>query len=262
LLLKDVTELSRHPGAIIPPASIGLTTLIPPFLVTIAAPLVAGETLAESDEFTEGASLAVHIIPELQGLDGIALIEAFVFHQFMLLFLMVPVVAALAIAAHAIIGEKLARTLEPLLATPISTMELLIAKMLTPVLFSMAVLYTTLAVFYSGVAVLAEPGVLAALTGTRTAVLFVLISPLLAVTSTLMGVVISSRVNDPRSAQQLAVFVILPITAVFVAQLVGQFVIGLSGLLGAAATLLATDGLLMWVAVRVFDREHILMRWK
>ena len=36
----------------------------------------------------------------------------------------------LSAAAHAVVGEKQARTLEPLLATPITTVELLVAKVL------------------------------------------------------------------------------------------------------------------------------------
>ena len=262
LVLKDVAELVRTPGAVIPALAIGVASLIPPFLVAVIAPIVAGETLAESTEFAEGAALAVQIIPEMRGLTGNALVESFVFHQFLLFFMMVPVVGAMAIAAHAIIGEKLARTLEPLLATPITTTELLVAKTMTPFAFSLAVTWATLLVFVSGVATIAEPGVWQSLIGARTLLLFLLIGPLLAVASLLMAVIVSSRVNDPRTAQQLAALVILPITAAFVAQLTGQFVIGFRALLASAIALLILDAALLWVGARVFDRERILMRWK
>ena len=42
----------------------------------------------------------------------------------------------------------------------------------------------------------------------------------------LLAVIVSSRVNDPRSAQQLGALVVMPVTAVFIAQLVGQYVLG------------------------------------
>ena len=84
------------------------------------------------------AANAVGRIPELAGLSGNALIQTFLFHQFSLLLLLVPIVSATALATHAVIGEKQSKALEPLLATPISTIELLAAKTLTPFLFALA----------------------------------------------------------------------------------------------------------------------------
>ena len=160
LARKDTAELWRHPGVLVPAVSMAIASLVPGFLVAVVAPLFAGETLAESKEFTEGAALAIPIVPELAALEGDALVQGFIFHQFGLLILMVPVVGSMAIASHAVIGEKLARTMEPLLATPLSTGELLAAKTLTPLAFSLALLWGTLAVYVWGVAAVAEPGVL------------------------------------------------------------------------------------------------------
>jgi len=55
---------------------------------------------------------------------------------------------------------------------------------------------------------------------------------------------------------------VLPITAVFVAQLAGQFVLGPRILLLSALGLAVLDVILLWIGVRVFDRERILMKWK
>ena len=49
-----------------------------------------------------------------------AAVQAFIFQQFMLL-LLIPVTGAMAFAGYSLIGEKQGRTLEPLLATPITT---------------------------------------------------------------------------------------------------------------------------------------------
>jgi ABC-2 type transport system permease protein len=262
LVRKDAAELMRNPGALVPAASMAVASLIPAFLVGIVVPRLAGETLAESDEFSEAARLAVSIVPELAALDGNALVQGFVFHQFGLLILMVPVVGSMALAAHAVIGEKLARTLEPLLATPMSAGELLAAKTITPLAFSLALLWLTLAVFIVGIAGVGEPGVWLSLLGPRTLLLFFVVGPLLTLVALMLAVIISSRVNDPRSAQQLGALVVLPITAAFVGQLVGQFLVGFRalGLAGVALAVLAAC--LLWVGIHVFDRERILMRWK
>lgn len=262
IVRKDTAELLKNPGALVPAVSMAIASLIPAFLVAIVAPMFAGETLAESNEFSDGASLAISIVPELATLSGNALVQGFVFHQFGLLILMVPVVGSMAIAAHAVIGEKLARTLEPLLATPISTGELLAAKTLTPLAFSLLLLWLTLAAFIAGIAAVGEPGVWQTLLGSRTLLLFFVVGPLLTLVALLLAVIISSRVNDPRSAQQLGALVVLPITAAFIGQLVGQFLVGSRALLLASAGLGVLAACLLGIGIRVFDRERILMRWK
>lgn len=262
LVTKDVAELTRTPGAILPPLAIGLASLVPPFLIALIAPALSGEALEDSEEFTRGAELALRLIPEMRGLEGAALLQSFVFHQSMIFLLMVPVVGAMALAAHAVISEKLARTLEPLLATPLGTGELLVAKTLAPLAVAMLATGLTLGAFAAGIFVFAEPGVLRSLIGARTALLFVVVGPLLALAALLLAVIMSSRVNDARTAQQLSALVILPIVAVFIGQVTGQFILGSRALLVSVMTLTLVDLALVWVGVRVFDRETILMRWK
>lgn len=262
LLRKDLAELFRHPGALVPAIAMSFAAIAPAFLIAIVAPGLAGESLADAEEFDEAAELATTLVPELASLEGSALIQAFLFHQFGLLILMVPVVGAMAIAAHAVIGEKTARALEPLLSTPISAAELLTAKALTPFVFSIAVLWATLAIYLLGMAALAEPGVWQTFLGRRTVMLFLVLGPIITLVALLMAVIISSRVNDPRTAQQLGAFIVLPITIAFLGQLFGQFVVGFRMLALAAVAMTGLAALLLWVGTRVFDRERILMRWK
>ena len=185
-----------------------------------------------------------------------------VFHQFALLLLLVPVVAATALATHAVVGEKQAKALEPLLATPISTKELLAAKTLTPFVFALSLTWLSAALYVAGIAAFGEPGVWRVVLGMRTLVLFVILGPLVELAALQVSVITSSRAHDPRSAQQLTALLILPITAVFVAQLIGAFVIPAPALLLGGAVLLALNALLLWVGVRVFQRETILTRWR
>ena len=262
IMLKDAAELWANPGTLLPAVWMAIAAVLPGFLVAILAPMIAGESLAESREFAEGTALAVTMVPELATLEGNALIQAFLFHQFGLLLLMVPVVGSMAIAAHAVIGEKLARTLEPLLATPITTAELLIAKSMTPLAFGLGLMWVTLAADIALISLAAEPGVWQTMLGPRTLIMFFLVGPLLTITALMLAVIISSRVNDPRSAQQLGALVVMPVTAVFVGQLIGQFLIGLTAILMTGLILVLFNVLLGIAGVRLFDRERILMRWK
>ena len=262
LAWKDARELARNPGAILPPALMVLGTLFPAFLVVIGAPMIAGRTLEESGDFVDEAARAIGSMPELAGLAGNALIQAFLFHQFALLLLMVPVVSATALATHAVIGEKQSKALEPLLATPISTLELLAAKTLTPFLFALALTWIAAALYIAGMVALGEPGVWQTALSLRTFILFVMVGPLIELATLQVSVIVSSRANDPRSAQQLTSLLILPITAVFIAQLMGGFVLQTSALLLGAVGLLLLNTALLAVGVRVFERETILTRWK
>jgi ABC-2 type transport system permease protein len=262
LMLKDIAELWRHPGAVLPALAMVVGSMVPAFLVAVVTPILSGEHLGESPEFSQAAREALQAIPEMASLSGAALVQAFLFHQFALLVLMVSVIASMSLAAHAVIGEKTSRTLEPLLATPLSTAELLTAKTLTPLAFALFLTWLTLGLYVIGIAVLGEPGVAAAFLGLRIFMLFFLIGPLIALVSLLLAVIISSRVNDPRSAQQLGALVVLPITIVFVAQLAGRFVFGPRALLVVAVGLAVLDAVLLWIGVRVFNRERILMKWK
>jgi ABC-2 type transport system permease protein len=262
LARKDALELMRNPGAIIPALLMVLGSLFPAFLVIVVTPRMIGKTLEESGEFADEAARAVGMMPELAGLTGNAMVQTFVFHQFSLLLLLVPIVSAMSLATHAVIGEKQARSLEPLLATPISTLELLTAKVATPFLFAMALSWSAALLYITGAVVFAEPGVWQAVLGTRFVLMFGLLGPLVALSSLLLSVIVSSRANDTRSAQQITRLQIQPVTAVFLAQQMGLIIVGTAALLLGAAGCLILNGILLWIGVQVFQREAILTRWK
>jgi ABC-2 type transport system permease protein len=179
-----------------------------------------------------------------------------------LLLLLVPIVSATALATHAVIGEKQSKALEPLLATPISTIELLAAKTLTPFIFALGLTWAAVALEVIGAIAIGEPGMWHSIVGPRLFLLFGVLGPLVVLASLQVSVITSSRASDPRSAQQLTALLILPITAVFVAQLLGVLVVGPAMILMGALGCLALNGILLWIGVRVFQRETILTRWR
>jgi ABC-2 type transport system permease protein len=262
LARKDASELLRNPGAVIPAVLMVFASLFPLFLVIFIVPMAVGRTLEQSGEFAEEAANAAGRIPELAGLSGNALIQTFLFHQFSLLLLLVPIVSATALATHAVIGEKQSRALEPLLATPISTIELLAAKTLTPFVFALGLTWIAVTLEVVGAIAIGEPGVWRSIVGRRLIIMFGLLAPLVELASLQVSVIVSSRSSDPRSAQQLTALLILPITIVFVAQLMGLLVVGPAALVVGSAGCFALNGILLWIGVRVFQRETILTRWR
>ena len=72
----------------------------------------------------------------------------------------------------------------------------------------------------------------------------------------------SSRVNDARTAQQIGVLIILPIPGLLIGQLMGALTLTGPVIALIAAGLAVLNAGLMWLAIRLFDRETILTRWR
>lgn len=261
LARKDLEEVRHQPGLLLPAAAMIVGMAIPALLVMIVAPAMTGEDLADSD-FVEAASLARASFPSIEHLSSRGQAQAFLLQQFLMFSLMTPILGSMSLAAQGIIGEKQSRALEPLLATPITTGELLLAKILTPFALSMALLVATFALYVAGMAALGEPGVWRTLFWPRTLVVFGLVGPLVTLAALAVASLVSSRVNDARTAQQIGGFFVLPIVALFIAQMAGQFLLGMPAILMTALALAIANLVLLAIGVKIFDRETILMRWK
>ena len=256
LLGKELEDLRANPAVFFPAVFTGALAITLPFVVAVVIPAMTGERLSDSSDF-EGAVRTFGNI----GLDPEAAAQAWVFRQFLLLLVLSPIAASMSVAAHSIVGEKQARTLEPLLATPVTTVELLAAKTLGAMLPTLALTLLCFLAYLGGVLAFARPGVsLSLLAPVPLAIMFV-VGPLAALAALQMAVCVSSRVNDPRGAQQLGALVILPISALLVAQLVGAIQLTGQSIAVIALVLAAVNAGLMRLAVRLFDRESILTRW-
>ncbi len=122
----------------------------------------------------------------------------------------------------------------------------------------MALGWLTAALYLGVVAVVAEPGVIRALLSLRTALVVLLGGPLLAAVALQMVVLASTRAKDPRSAQQVGVFVVLPLVGVLVAQGTGAFWLTVPAILGVSAVLALLWLALLGLSVAVFEPERML----
>ncbi len=262
LLAKEILELRRNPGILIPNIVLAGAVIALPLIVLLAVPALTGEQLSDDAEIRHALELARGHLPALRDLSLQGATQAFILQQFLMLFILVPVAGAMTLASHSVVGEKQGRTLEPLLASPISTAELLGAKVLGAALPAFALEAVSLAIYFAAVAGLAEPGVLRTLATVRTVMLTCVFGPLATLVALQLAVIVSSRVQDARSAQQIGVLVILPIVGLMVTQLMGIIWLTTAWLILIAATLGVLVVLLMLFAVAIFDRESILTKWK
>jgi ABC-2 type transport system permease protein len=258
LVEKEFLDLARNRAALVPVLIVTVMALVLPFAVAIGIPVLTGRGLGADADLVKVSSAAA--APASLSNDG--RVQLFLFQQFLMLFLLTPITGAMALAAHAIVGEKQARTLEPLLATPITTFELLAAKVVGALAPTLAISLAGLVLYFAGIALFAVSGVAAAMASARTVVLIVLVAPAVALVSLQAAILISSRVNDARTAQQFGVLIILPLTGVLVAQFSGSFWLSASTLALVGAAMLGVWVLLTLASVALFEREAILTRWR
>lgn len=202
-------------------------------------------------------------IPEYwRGMDPKDAIGIMMVTQFLFFFLIVPASIPVTIASYSIVGEKEAKSLEPLLATPIRTWELLLAKSLAATIPGVVISWLIFGLFVLGVKLIASPAVFDVVTNPVWLIANLVVGPLLAALSVLLGVIASSRMNDPRAVQQLVAFLVVPIVLIGVGQSVGLFLVNTLMISLGALLVLAIDAGLLALAVRLFQRETILTRWR
>jgi len=261
LLGKELSDVRANPALFVPAIITGVVSIVMPFLIAVAVPYVTGERLSDSSDFRIALEM-YREQPATRQLDAEGAIQAMIFQQFLILLVLTPVAGAMSVAAYAVVGEKQARTLEPLLATPITTFELLAAKVLGALIPGIILVAGCFALYVAGAIVFAHAGVYRTLFFPRALLTIFLLGPLAALAALQMAVCVSSRVNDARSAQQIGALVILPISALLVAEFTNNFQLTSAVILQICAALAALNLALMTIGIRLFDRESILTRWK
>jgi ABC-2 type transport system permease protein len=201
--------------------------------------------------------------PLYDGMTPVEALQSVMSTNVLVLFLIMPLMVPLTIATYSIIGEKLTHSLEPLLATPISTAQLLIGKGIGAAVPGIATVWGGYLIFLAGARVFSvSDRVFASFVNPMWLVALLVLAPLLTVMAVSVGIIVSSRASDPASAQQLGSLVVLPLMLLLVGAVTG--IIQLSGGVFwiAALVVAAADAVLLRLGVRLFQRETILTRWK
>lgn len=177
-------------------------------------------------------------------------------------YLIMPVFVPILVSSHAVAGEKERRTLEPLLASPVTPLELLVGKSLASLVPSVLICLVAFALLCVGVDLAALPlkaGLV--LPNAMWSFGVLVVAPLFAFFGNGIAVLISARVNDPRFAQQLSGLFVLPLVGLAAAQFGGFLKAGGAYYAGLAAFVLLLDVALLVAAARLFDRERLMTRW-
>jgi len=251
---KEIREIIRN-------KNIWMPILIITLIFSIAMPLFL--TLLSDSIFQDEDTVKFmeKVFGEVENPERV--LVDFMTKQFLVFLLMIPAMVPSLIAPASVLMEKENNTLEPLLGTPIRTSELLMGKALTAMIpaFVISTINFLILTAVVDIAIYSKMGYLPLPTAEWIIVALIL-SPILSFILTMISVIVSSRSTDIRSAQGIGSVIILPIYLIIGLQIAGFFLINITYLLLACLVFFIFCPVLLRIAVRIFDRENILTRWK
>jgi ABC-2 type transport system permease protein len=224
--------------------SVLYSVVLLPLLFSIGLPLTIGISGSDS------GSIPSAVLPPI--------LNAFLFF-----FVILAASITTVIASYSLIGEKVQKSIEPLLATPTTDGEILLGKCIASFLPSIIAIYIGFIIFmvlidkmtYNTLGYFFFPN------WDMAAMMFI-VTPLASLLSVELGVILSSRVNDVRTAQQLGQLIIIPFFGIYILSEIGYIALHVNNLLIIAAILLLTDLILFYISTLTFNREEILTNWK
>ena len=226
----------------------------------IAMPIILGVVLPVIFIFALNAQISSGLLSHEQVLAAVNQIVGIATMYFVL----IPAILPSIIASYSFVGEKIEKSLEPLLATPTTDGELLLGKSLAAFIPCMVVTYIGAAISAIIIDVWSytTPQVHTFLIPNPYWLLVIgVIAPLACIMSVEANIIVSSKVNDIRAAQQLGGLIVLPLVFLVIfastsAQLSTILAIGVSAALAVA------DIALFYLSKATFQREEILTKWK
>ncbi len=168
------------------------------------------------------------------------------------------------IASYSLVGEKVEKSLEPLLATPTTDGEILLGKGIAAFIPPLASVLVGSTIFM----VLMDYVTRSRLgyyffPNWNAAIVFFIMVPLALILSVEWNVIVSSRVSDVRISQQFGILAMIPLLGIYVSGETNLIDLGVTNnLLYISAALIAADAILFVLARATFRRDEILTKWK
>jgi len=196
------------------------------------------------------------------GLTEMDCTQVYILNLFVLMLMILPVAIPVTIAAYSVVGEKTSRSLEPLLATPITTFELLTGKIIAAAVPAIAATWLSYLIFIVSMRFLVNEAIFSRMLQPHWAAAIFIVGPLLTILSVSVAIMVSSRTSDPRVAEQLSAVVIVPLLFLIFGQSLGFILIDGRVVFLLGLIVLILDVIALYISIRLFQRETILTRWK
>jgi ABC-2 type transport system permease protein len=241
--------------------SIWLPVIIISLMFSVLFPAVFTTIIESIVKDPDSINFIAKVFPDTANIE-IAML-GFIIKQIMVFLLLIPAMLPSLIAPASIVLEKENNTLEPLLATPIRVNQLLLGKTLTSMVPSFLISLLNFVLITMVVDIIANLKFhIRPLPTWEWFVVTFILSPVISFIITMLSLIVSSRSTDIRSAQGIGAVIIFPIYAIIGMQIAGLFMLQIKYIIIACLVLIAFCPLLLKIAIKTFDRENILTRWK
>jgi ABC-2 type transport system permease protein len=229
--------------------------------IPIVMLIIMGRVPMKQSDFEELGRMLNN--PLYSGMSPAEAMQSVLASNYLVLFLMMPLMVPVTIAAYSIVGEKITRSLEPLLATPVTTTELLLGKGVAAAVPGIVAAWVSYGIFLIFARIFSvSERVFQVFTNPMWLVAMFVLAPLLTVMAVNVGIIVSSRTSDPRAAEQLGSLIILPLMILFIGPLTGFIMLNATTFWISALIVAVLDVGLTYLGVALFQRETILTRWK
>jgi ABC-type Na+ efflux pump permease subunit len=265
VIRKDLQVVTRSKMVMIPTiiVSIMMLVLMPLLFSLIGSAMmedIAASNSSDIDELLAAAPEAM--VTRFDGLNEQQIWLTYsLIYMLAPLYLIVPMMVSTVIAADSFVGERERKTMEALLHTPITNIELLLAKMLTAWLSALAVSLAGF-VLYSIVANIVGYNIMGGLffPTPMWLILVLWVAPGVAALGLGATVLVSTRVSTFQEAYQVGGIAVVPIVALVIGQSAGLMFFNeiLAVLLGSGVWFVA--GVLLLIGWGTFDRDGLISK--
>jgi ABC-type Na+ efflux pump permease subunit len=262
---KDLKEVRQNKVAWGPAIAIPLIfAIVMPILFAALPQLMPVEDIQR--ELGDMDTLLKNLPPTIQAIfEGLKLEQMFVLYMtaFMLapLFLIMPLMFSSVVGADSFVGERERKTMEALLYSPATDIELFLGKVLASVIPAIALSWLTYMVYIIVVNV-ASYGLFQRIwfpLPTWWPLMFWL-TPAFAVLGVSATVMISARVKTFMEAYQLSGSLVVLVLALVVGQATGVLFLGVGTVMLVGTLIWIVDGVLIYLSVRNFKRSSLIAK--
>jgi len=259
VMRKDLRELTANPMVIIPLTLVPILLCVVVPCVVLVVGLAAGRGLVTREAGRILKFIDVYRVPPVLTEPAHRMLYVALNYMFLPLFMIVPLMMSSLVSANAIVGEKERKTLETLLSTPITNRELIVSKLLVSFLPAVLLSWAVFAVFFAGTNAIALAWIHQLIVRSWIWLpSLLLLSPAISLVTLSLSLLVSMKAKTFQSAQQITALVVLPLVAVFYAQVAGVVALNAVYVVLLSLVLFAVGGVLILRVLPRFTREGII----
>ncbi len=182
-------------------------------------------------------------------------------YSMFIIVLMLPIIIPAVTASETVVGEKERKTMEAVLASPMSESEIVLSKIISSFLPSIvgtlvaAIGYIIITdiIIYPFIGQILFPDLISM-------ILVFIFSPMVSIISVELMIMISTRVTSVRDAYQLGSLIVLPLIMLVVAEMFGLLFQSTITMIAGIAILAVLIFILFKITTNIFDRERALIK--